>query len=127
MIIFGFRRTQKNLGFIVMPCTNCANSTLALFKVTRWFALFFIPIIPINTKYLTVCTNCKRQDQTTKEQVDALRQPETAPGVGMPPAPGSPPAPGMWSPPPGAASGPTPTSAPAPEGWIPPPGTGPLQ
>ena len=71
LIIFGIRRLNKRMGPIALRCSNCGMSGLALFRVSTWFALFFIPVIPLGFKHVTVCPNCKRQAQVSKETVDA--------------------------------------------------------
>jgi hypothetical protein len=82
LIIFGIRRLNKKMGPIALRCSNCGMSGLALFRVSTWFALFFIPIIPLGFKHVTVCPNCKRQEQVSKETVDAAREhPETTGGT----------------------------------------------
>jgi hypothetical protein len=57
-------------------------SPLALFRVSTWFALFFIPVIPVSFKHYTVCPNCKRADQVSKVDIDRARAQESAIGSG---------------------------------------------
>ena len=84
LIIFGIRRLNKTMGPIALRCSNCGMSGLALFRVSTWFALFFIPIIPMGFKHVTVCPNCKRQEQVSKATVEAAHaHPESA-GVPSP-------------------------------------------
>jgi Protein of unknown function (DUF2510) len=47
---------------------------LALGRISTWFALFFIPMIPLSFKHATVCPNCKRLDYVPKAQVDAAHE-----------------------------------------------------
>jgi hypothetical protein len=70
IIIFGLRRLRKGMGPIMLRCSNCGASPLVLLRVSTWFALFFIPIIPVSFKHFTACGNCKRVEQVSKEQVD---------------------------------------------------------
>ncbi|MGP8058182.1 MAG: DUF2510 domain-containing protein [Acidimicrobiales bacterium] len=79
LIIFGIRRLNKRMGPIALRCSNCGMSGLALFRVSTWFALFFIPVIPLGFKHVTVCPNCKRQAQVSKETVDAAREHSESP------------------------------------------------
>jgi len=53
-------------------------SPLALLRVSTWFALFFIPVIPVSFKHYTVCPNCKRLDEVSKADIDRARAQESA-------------------------------------------------
>ena len=46
---------------------------LVLFRVSTWFALFFIPMIPISFKHYTACPNCRRIEDVSKDQVESAR------------------------------------------------------
>ena len=83
IIIFGLRRLRKGMGPILLRCANCGMSPLVLFRVSTWFALFFIPVIPVSFKHYTACPNCKRVDQVAKADVDRARAQE----AGIQPAP----------------------------------------
>jgi hypothetical protein len=39
-------------------------------RTRRWFTLFFVPVIPLGTKYFTTCSLCGRATQITKEGAD---------------------------------------------------------
>ncbi len=78
IIIFGLRRLRKGLGPILLRCANCGASPLVLVRVSTWFALFFIPLIPVSFKHYTACPNCKRLDQVSKSQVETARAQEDA-------------------------------------------------
>ena len=44
-----------------MRCPNCHNQTFYRYTtVTKWFSLFFIPLIPYSTKHYLVCPVCTR-------------------------------------------------------------------
>jgi hypothetical protein len=73
IIIFGLRRLRKGMGPILLRCSNCGASPLVLFRVSTWFALFFIPMIPVSFKHYTTCPNCKRLDPVSKAQVEGAR------------------------------------------------------
>jgi hypothetical protein len=53
-------------------------SPLVLFRVSTWFALFFIPVIPVSFKHYTACANCKRLDQVSKADIERARAQESA-------------------------------------------------
>jgi hypothetical protein len=48
-------------------------SPLVLFRVSTWFALFFIPVIPVSFKHYVACPNCKRLDQVSKADIERAR------------------------------------------------------
>jgi hypothetical protein len=81
IIIFGLRRLRKGLGPVMLRCANCGASPLVLFRVSTWFALFFIPMIPISFKHFTACPNCRRIEDVSKAQVDSARAQEEAMGT----------------------------------------------
>ena len=70
IIIFGFRRLRKGMAPILLRCANCGMSPVALLRISTWFALFFIPVIPLSFKHYVACPNCKRLDQISKADVD---------------------------------------------------------
>ncbi len=78
IIIFGLRRLRKGMGAIRLRCANCGMSPLVLFRVSTWFALFFIPVIPVSFKHYTACPNCKRLDQVSRTDIDRAREAEAA-------------------------------------------------
>jgi phage FluMu protein Com len=78
IIIFGLRRLRKGMGPILLRCANCGMSPLVLFRVSTWFALFFIPVIPVSFKHYVACPNCKRLDQVSKTDIERAREHETA-------------------------------------------------
>ena len=74
-IIWGFgHTTTKNYGFTsAVNCGRCNNSEpRTALKVTTWFTLFFIPVIPYNTQYLLVCPICGQAEELTKEEFSDL-------------------------------------------------------
>ncbi|MGD0742833.1 MAG: hypothetical protein ABSA31_06040 [Acidimicrobiales bacterium] len=73
MIVFGFRRRSKRLGVIAAPCGNCASGQLVLQKVTRWFTLFFIPVVPVHFRHVTVCPNCKALRDVPRGQLEHMK------------------------------------------------------
>ncbi len=60
MIIFGMRGRTKDHGEAVpAECPRCHNRTFFHYvSRTRWFSLFFIPVIPVSTKHFIVCPVC---------------------------------------------------------------------
>jgi hypothetical protein len=66
MDIFGWDyRKVKNYGPVKREkCKNCSNhSTLQLQKLSTWFTIFFVPIMPYRINYLLVCPICKNYEE----------------------------------------------------------------
>jgi hypothetical protein len=77
MIIFGWgHKTARNFGPVrKIRCGNCSNETnWHLQKLTTWFTLFFIPVIPYQMNYLLVCPVCRCCVDVKKEEFDKLRE-----------------------------------------------------
>jgi hypothetical protein len=67
-IIFGFRRKSFRLGTIFIVCGHCHTPAAhALTRMRKYFALFFIPVIPLDTTYAITCTMCGRSTRISKE------------------------------------------------------------
>jgi hypothetical protein len=96
IILFGFRRRASRLATIFVMCAYCHTPAAhALTRTRRYFTLFFIPVIPLGTKYITTCTMCGHSTQITKEGADqylaAVAQAAQAPAANptAPLAPGA--------------------------------------
>ena len=85
IIIFGIRRLRKGLGPLLLRCANCGMSPVVLFRVSTWFALFFIPVIPLSFKHYVACPNCKRLDPVSKADVERARAQQATINAGGPP------------------------------------------
>ena len=85
IILFGFRRRASRLATIFVMCAACRTPAAhALTRTRRYFTLFFVPLIPLGTKYFTTCTMCGHATQITKEGADhylasVAQGPSTAP------------------------------------------------
>jgi hypothetical protein len=65
--IFGFgKRTINYLGSAGLHvCPNCHNrAEWSRLRIRTWFTLFFIPVIPYRTRYVTMCPVCKHEVKT---------------------------------------------------------------
>lgn len=52
-------------------CGACHSpAAQGLIRVKTFFTLFFIPLIPVGTKYRSVCTMCGATSSLTKDQAD---------------------------------------------------------
>src|SRR5438046_396608 len=61
MILFGWGGGKpKDLGpALPFECARCGKEGFArYFTVTKWFRLYFIPVIPYQTKHFLVCPVC---------------------------------------------------------------------
>ncbi len=59
MILFGYKSKPKVLGEANKPCKNCKRKTMhGLVKLTEWFTLYFIPIIPLTNELFVLCGRC---------------------------------------------------------------------
>ena len=69
-ILFGFgKKTVKDFSVKgEIQCRRCNNTkNWAYKKVTTWFTLFFVPVIPYSTAYVRVCPICGEHDKLSKE------------------------------------------------------------
>ncbi|WP_319461973.1 zinc-ribbon domain-containing protein [Micromonospora sp. RTP1Z1] len=57
--IFGFRTKVDRFGVVTRVCRNCGNQAAQVItrRATK-FTLFFIPLIPVRTRYTQQCTVC---------------------------------------------------------------------
>jgi hypothetical protein len=78
IVFFGWGGGKpKDLGAAIPTrCLRCNNSvTYRYYSVTKWFRLYFIPLIPYDTKYFLVCPTCmasKQLDKASRAQVIRL-------------------------------------------------------
>lgn len=74
MIIFGTKGYLYTLAMITLVCGRCGNPAAhSLKKRVTKFSLFFVPLFPISTKYVTQCTFCGAAQQLSKEQAEQLQ------------------------------------------------------
>lgn len=77
LIVWGFRNTEKVLGYTQPPynCGHCNNvSYHKVFRRIKWFTLFWIPIIPVSFSYYGCCPICNYGQRLNKEQAFELAQ-----------------------------------------------------
>lgn len=76
MLIFGWgHQITKNLGITFKNyCSNCNNNDYwQLLRITTWFTLFFIPVIPYERKYFLMCPVCEKGVYLEGEKINELR------------------------------------------------------
>ncbi len=74
--IFGWgHQMQTNDGPVEeRECANCNNTKYWLLgKVSNWFTLFFIPVIPYKTTRYTHCPICGNSEILSKEQYEMMK------------------------------------------------------
>jgi hypothetical protein len=87
MILFGVRSTRNRLGTVIAECPQCHQTcSQSIARVRRWFTLFFIPIFPVSTKHLTVCSMCSGSARVDRAHAEHLASLGAQPS-GQPPSP----------------------------------------
>ncbi len=92
MIIFGTKGYLYQLAMLTLLCGQCGNpSAHALRKRVTKFTLFFVPLFPVSTKYVTQCTFCgaeRRLERAEAERLQAQGGQGGGPAQGFPQGPG---------------------------------------
>jgi hypothetical protein len=75
MIIFGWRTFVSKIGVVFKRmCNHCHNEEYwVLNRITKWFTLFFIPVIPLENKYFLSCPICQYGLNLDSNQVKTLK------------------------------------------------------
>jgi hypothetical protein len=86
-IIFGIKRLKRRLATVFALCSQCRSpAAQVVVRVSTWFSLFFIPVIPLGQKYISTCTLCGQSiklDKTQALHLVATAQ-QAATGAGNP-------------------------------------------
>ncbi|MET7706927.1 zinc-ribbon domain-containing protein [Micromonospora sp. NPDC005413] len=71
--IFGLRTKVDRSGVVQQVCRHCGNHAAQVItrRSTR-FTLFFIPLIPIRTRYAQQCTFCGAEYEISKSDAERL-------------------------------------------------------
>ncbi|GCE14156.1 zinc-ribbon domain-containing protein [Tengunoibacter tsumagoiensis] len=73
MIIWGLRSRNKVLGQVQYTCSRCGNNSFhSMVRYRRWFTLFFIPLIPFNTRTISRCNICGFQENIANQRANEL-------------------------------------------------------
>ncbi|MEP6696581.1 MAG: zinc-ribbon domain-containing protein [Pseudonocardiales bacterium] len=86
MLIFGTKGYLRALAIVTFVCRNCHNPAAqrVINRVTK-FTLFFIPLFPVSSSYLTTCTFCgytTKIDKAAAESYAAAGAAQAAAPVG---------------------------------------------
>jgi hypothetical protein len=72
-ILFGFRSFVKALAVLTTMCQRCRHQAAQrVVQRSRWFTLFFIPVIPVSFTRYTVCTRCGVTLKISKDDAQRL-------------------------------------------------------
>ena len=71
VLIFGLSSRDFLLATLVLLCERCQHQGAhQLLRRVRRISLFFIPLIPVGTRYLDVCTVCGRTIEVPREMAE---------------------------------------------------------
>lgn len=85
LIIWGIRSVRRKLTVVLAMCHRCSTPCAqSIFVIRRWFTLFFIPLFPVGTKYVGMCSMCgvstlMREDEARKLEHEGNRQRQAPP------------------------------------------------
>ncbi|GAA3492099.1 zinc-ribbon domain-containing protein [Streptomyces cremeus] len=89
MIIFGTKGYLYQLAMLTLVCGQCGNpSAHALRKRVTKFTLFFVPLFPVSTKYVTQCTFCGAERRLERDEAERLQAQGGEPAQGFQQGPG---------------------------------------
>jgi len=68
-IIFGIKRMVRRLATMLAICRTCGTpAAQVIIRRSTWFSLFFIPVVPLGSKYSSTCTLCGTSMKLDKAQ-----------------------------------------------------------
>ncbi|WP_320064970.1 zinc-ribbon domain-containing protein [Micromonospora sp. RTGN7] len=71
--IFGLRTRVDRSGVVQQMCRNCGNhAAQVISRRSTKFTLFFIPLIPVRTRYVQQCSFCGAQYDIAKAEARRL-------------------------------------------------------
>ena len=73
--IWGNKPTTKIIGRTekVVHCEHCGNDTPFQVRLSRdWFALYFLPVIPMTSNYRLECPICQYGREMDKKMADTV-------------------------------------------------------
>ena len=66
------------MGPVFLRCGHCGVGPLSLVRVSSWFSLFYIRLIPVNLEHYAVCPNCKQLVLLDNADLEEARAQEDA-------------------------------------------------
>jgi hypothetical protein len=82
LLIFGFRTRAYALGWVAAVCHVCGRTgTLMLLREVTKLSLFFVPLIPVRTRYAVECQNpaCRNGTRIGKDEARRLQNTSFSP------------------------------------------------
>jgi zinc-ribbon family len=74
LIIFGIRSFVNSLAMLRLVCGRCHNTAAhRLVRRSRWFTLFFLPVLPLGSTHYTVCAFCGVAHKVSRADAELLR------------------------------------------------------
>lgn len=71
--IFGLRTKVARSGVVQQVCRHCGNQAAQVItRRSTKFTLFFIPLIPIRTRYAQQCTFCGAEYEISRSDAERL-------------------------------------------------------
>ncbi|MFC8614990.1 zinc-ribbon domain-containing protein [Micromonospora purpureochromogenes] len=71
--IFGLRTSVNRSGVVTAVCRNCGNrAAQVISRRSTKFTLFFIPLIPVRTRYVQQCSFCGAEYGISKDEARSL-------------------------------------------------------
>ena len=71
--IFGLRTKVSRSGVLTAVCRNCHHqASQVITRRSTKFTLFFIPLIPIRTRYMQQCSFCGAEYAISKDEAHRL-------------------------------------------------------
>ncbi|HXQ60159.1 MAG TPA: zinc-ribbon domain-containing protein [Acidimicrobiales bacterium] len=90
-LIFGIKRMARRLATVFGLCGHCGTPAAQVVgRRSTWFSLFFIPVIPLGTKYFSTCTFCGAVTRIDKAHATLMASSADQPQAPVPQAPPSP-------------------------------------
>jgi len=75
ILLFGYKTKPKIEGGFKHKCINCKRATIhSIVRVTKWFTLFFIPIIPFSNKLFVKCNLCGMGGELKEEAKEKIEK-----------------------------------------------------
>ncbi|MCD2187217.1 zinc-ribbon domain-containing protein [Actinomycetospora soli] len=72
MLIFGTRRTAKQLAVLMLTCPQGHPAAHTVTRLVTRFTLFFVPTFRVRTRHVVQCTMCGLSGQVSKEKAAEL-------------------------------------------------------
>jgi tetratricopeptide (TPR) repeat protein len=85
-IIFGSRNKNNVMGQTQFVCPQCKRQAFhTVVRSSRWFTLYFIPVIPLGKSTTARCNLCGFRGQVSNEQADSWFPKNQAGAIGAAP------------------------------------------